>query len=312
MTIPPALSARLLPPPAIPDYSYLLEEARLQVANRYFTPMLIQLLIGLVCVIASLTFRDSFLAIIGVAGLAACAISLHRDLGKRQRSIEIALAAARAKIEALIKEARETIEINRKAFEEAEEERIARIEKLLNGDPNAVFEKLEDVLNQFKLPFFLRCTVDIYGDPVITMHLPDQNIIPPKILTLLQSGNLDYEEKSPFQINKQYSEVLAGTAINIAITVFAFLPSINTLFIHGLFDKWQDEDYYFSIKFTRQQIIDVVACRSGFDAFHKLEAEFDVKTSGSFSPIQPVFPEWWDKVPKEKVKSLKVACKDIL
>lgn len=307
----PALVRRTFTPSPIPDYSYLLDEARLKVVNRYHAPLMFQAALGLVCVLASLAFQDSFVPIIGAAGLLACAISMHRDLRNRQRSVELAMTTARSKIEDLIKEAYDNIEKARKELEDEENIRTGKVESLLNGDSGAIFEKMEDVISHFKLPFYMRCTVDYYNEPVITMHLPDQSIIPAKLVHLTSAGNIDYEEKSAFQINKQYSEAIAGTAMNIAANLFAHIPTLNIIYIHGLFDKWQEEEYYFSLRITRQQLIEAVSCRTAFEAFNMTGAEHDLKTSGAFSPIEPIFPDWWEKVPKEKIKSFKVACKAI-
>ncbi|MDR3561611.1 MAG: hypothetical protein P4N59_09275 [Negativicutes bacterium] len=307
----PGLIRKEYTAPVIPDYSYLLTEARLKVVNRYYAPIITQLLLGLVCVIVSLAFRDTFVPILGAAGLVACAFSLHTDLRARQRKISQALAAARTQIDTLVKEAKDNIENAYKAFMEAEEARVDKIQKLLNGDPNTVFERLEEILQAIKLPFFMRCTIDFYDEPMITMHLPEPTVIPPNTVVVTPAGNITYNEKSSFELQKQYSEALAGTAVIIASLLYAGIPTLNTLYIHGLFDKWQDQEYLFSLRANRQEIIDATACRTAFEAFHLLSAEYSVKTSGAFSPIQPIFPDWWEKAPREKVRTMKVACQQL-
>lgn len=307
----PGLIRKEFTPPVIPDYSYLLTEARLKVVNKYYVPIAIQLILGLVCVIVSLAFRDTLLPILGAAGLIACAISLHTDLRNRQRKIDLALSAARTEIETLLKEAKDSVDHAIRAFEETETTRIEKVEKLLSGDSKAVFERIEEVLLSISLPFFLRCTVDYYDEPVITLHLPEHLVIPPSRVSVNPAGNLDYHEKSQFEINKQYSEAMTGTAIQIASKLYAAIPTLNTIYIQGLFDKWQDQEYLFSIRLTREALVNAMDCRSGLECFTRLKAEFAIKTSADFTPIQPIFPEWWDKVSREKVKTMKVGCQQI-
>jgi hypothetical protein len=304
----PGLIRKTFQPPVIPDYSYLLTEARLKVVNKYYVPIAVQLGLGLICVILSLAFRDTLLPILGAAGLIACAMSLHTDLRTRQRKIALALSAARTQIDTLVKEARDSIEQATRTFEEAENVRIEKIEKLLNGNPSAVLERIEEVLLMIKLPFFLRCTVDFYEEPMITLHLPEHLIIPTSKVSVNPDGTLSYQEKSPFEINKQYSEVMAGTAINIASRLYAAIPTLNMLYIQGLFDKWQDQEYLFSLRLSRQALVGALDCRSGLECFSRLKAEYAIKTSADFTPVQPTFPEWWEKVPREKIRTIKVGC----
>ncbi len=307
----PGLIRKQFHPPVIPDYSYLLTEAKLKIANKYYVPIAIQLVLGLVCVIVSLAFRDTFLPLLGAAGLIACALSLHTDLRNRQRKIALALSAAKTQIEALVKEAQDSINNATRAFEELENARIDKIEKLLSGNPRAVLERIEEVLLTIKLPFFLRCTVDFYDEPIITLHLPEHMVIPTTKVSLSPAGSLSYEEKSSFDINKQYSEAMAGTAMIIASQLYAAIPTLNTLYLQGLFDKWQEQEYLFSMKLNRQALIDAADCRSGLECFSRLKAEFTIKTSADFTPVQPLLPEWWEKVPREKVKTIKVGCQQI-
>ncbi|MDR3593062.1 MAG: hypothetical protein P4N41_25660 [Negativicutes bacterium] len=297
--------------PVIPDYSYLLTEAKLKVVNKYYVPIAVQLGLGLVCVVLSLAFKDTFVPLLGAAGLIACGLSLHTDLRNRQRKIDLALSAARSQIEALVKEARDSIDNTARAFDELENTRIEKIEKLLNGNPSSVLERIEEVLLTIKLPFFLRCTIDFYEEPMLTLHLPEQLVIPTTRVSVNPAGNLSYEEKTPFEISKQYSEAMAGTAMTFASRLFAAIPTLNTLYIHGLFDKWQDQEYLFSLRVDRQALIAAMECRSGLECFSRLKAEFSIKTNADFSPVQPILPDWWEKVPREKVKTMKVGCQQI-
>ena len=92
----PALVRKQWVEPAIPDFGYILEEARLRVANNYFATIVLQLLAGLCFVLLALAFRDSIVAVVGIVGLAGSAIALNRELQSRRRDMDRALAAARA------------------------------------------------------------------------------------------------------------------------------------------------------------------------------------------------------------------------
>jgi hypothetical protein len=305
----PGLVRKHFTEPAIPDFSYILTEARLKVHNKYQAPIIIQLMLGLFFVLLSLAYQDSFVPIIGAAGLLACAISLHTDLKSRQRKTEEPLNEARAIIDTKVREMKESIDSARKAFDEQEDARTEKIQKLLSGEQSHVFERIEEVLRNIKLPFHLRCTVDLVSlEPMVTLHLPDHAVVPAKTVSLTPSGNIDYNEKSSFEINKQYSEAMAGTAINIAALLYSFVPPLSTIYIQGLFDRWEEAEYLFSMKTTRQSIIDVLESRSALEALRSLGAEHEVKTSGSFTPVEPIFPSWWETVPKDKILSRDVLC----
>lgn len=203
--------------PAIPDFSYILTEARLRIINKYQTSILIQALIGVFFVILSLAFRESFVAIIGIIGFVACIFTLYRDYKNRERDMEKALVEGRRQIDERINEIRESIAKAREEFEETETARIEKIEKLLSGDPLAVFERLEEALNAVRLPFYMRCTIDFYNnEPVLTLHLPDNSVIPPQTVTLNAAGACEYSEKPPQEIARKYLEALAGTEIGRA------------------------------------------------------------------------------------------------
>jgi hypothetical protein len=304
----PALTRKEWVEPAIPDFSYILIETRLKVTNKYLAAIATQVLGGLFFVILSLAFMDSFVPIIGIIGLAACTLALNRELQNRRREVDRALTAARADIESRVKELREKIEEDRQAFEQAEDQRIARVERLLNADPTAVFERIEEVLKSFKLPFYLRCTVDFYEmEPLLTLYLPGHNVIPPNIVTLSQTGVIDYEEKTAPAINQQYSEALAGTAVTLALLLYTYLPPLDVMYVRGLFDRGENPACYYCLRLTRQAALDIVEAPSAIEAFRQLEARFEIGQNGIFTPLEEqLLPDWWEASAREGVLSTKL------
>jgi hypothetical protein len=293
--------------PALPDFSYILVETRLKVTNKYLAAIATQLVAGLFFVILSLAFMDSFVPIIGVIGLAACALALNRELENRRREMDHALTEARADIEARLRTIKEEIAAARQAFEDAENQRIERIERLINGDAAANFERLQEVLQGIKLPFYLRCHVDFYDmEPLLTLYLPNHNVIPPTIVSLSPAGGIEYEEKSSTAINHQYTEALAGTAITLALLVYTYLPSVDNLFVVGLFDHREQPECFYSLRLTRQGALDIVDAPSALAAFQQLDARFEIGENGIFTPIEePMLPGWWGSVPSETILAAK-------
>ena len=295
--------------PQIPDFSYLLTEARDNVVKKYQSTFLIQGALGVFFALLCLVVWNYFLVIVGVAGVIACAISMNRDMKSKQNSIERALRVAKETVEQKIKGIKDSIGGLRKAFTEAENARIEKLKRFLKGERDLVLACMENVLQEFRLPFFLKCTVYYQqSEPVLEMCLPEQSIIPPNKVTLSANGDVVSEEKSPFQINKQYSEVLAATAVAVAIKFYSAVPTLECLYVQGIIDCSGKEEYVFSMKTTRQLAIEAVKCRSGLEAFQVFEAEYSIKTAGSLASIQPVFPEWWSVFPKDKIKSITVSC----
>lgn len=255
----PALARKEWIEPVIPDFSYILVETRLKVNNKFLPALATQLVVGLFFVILSLVFMDSFITIIGIIGLAACALALNRELQNRRREIDRALSAARIDIDNRVRDLRENIDKARKEFEEAENHRIERIDRLLSADQAAVFERLEEVLKRFKLPFYLRCSVDFYDlEPLLTLHLPGHNIIPPTLVTREPGGTIDYEEKPAAEITRQYSEAMAGAAMTLAMLLYTYLPPIDVLYIRGLSDRYESPECHFCLRLTRQAAMDAV------------------------------------------------------
>ncbi len=304
----PALARKEWVEPAIPDFSYILVETRLKVTNKYLPALVTQLVAGLFFVILSLVFMDSLITVIGVVGLAACALALNKELQNRRREVDRALSAARADIDNRIREIRETIEKARSEFEEAENERINRIERLLGAEPAAVFERLVEVLRSFKLPFYLRCTVDFYDlEPLLTLHLPGHNIIPTNIVTLSQAGVIDYEEKTAPEINHQYTEALAGAALTLALLLYNYLPPLDVLYVRGLYDRYESPECHFCLRLTRQAALEAVEARTALEAFRIIGAHFEIGENGLFtSREKQLLPAWWGAAPPDSVFSTKV------
>jgi hypothetical protein len=289
--------------PAIPDFSYLMTEARLKVSEKYFVTIALQLAVGLFFVLLTFYFQDSFVAIVGIAGLAACAFALHRELYSRRREIERALEATKQTIEAKVKEIRESIDNARKEFEDAENNRIERIEKILAGEPAAVFERMEEVLHNIRMPFYLRCSLDYFdGEPLLTLLLPGHNIIPTNLATLTPAGNIEYEEKSPFDVNRQYTEALAGTALTISLLLLAYLPTVNVIHVRGLVDRGDEPDCLYSFSLGRENAEAVSEAGSGLEALRMLEANLEIGTNALFLPVTPVMPPWWTDAPRHAVR----------
>ncbi len=303
----PALVRKEWVEPAIPDFSYILVETRLKVTNKFLPALATQLVAGLFFVILSLIFMDSIITVIGIIGLAACALALNRELQNRRREMDRALSAARADIDNRVREMRETIEKARKEFEDAENQRIERIERLLGAEPAAVFERLEEVLKGFKLPFYLRCTVDFYDlEPLLTLHLPGHNIIPTTLVTMSPAG-IDYEEKPAPDINRQYTEVLAGTVMTLALLLYSYLPPLDVMYVRGISDRYESPETHFGMRLTRQAAIDAAEAPSALEAFRQVGARFEIGPNSLFTPLEKqLLPGWWGAAPGDSVFNAKI------
>lgn len=303
----PALVRREWTAPPIPDFSYILMETRLKVTNKYLTSIATQLLAGLFFVILSLSFMNTFVPVIGVVGLAVCALALNRELQNRRREMDYALMAARREIDGKVQEARENVERAHQEFVEAENERIGRIERLLNADPAAVFERLEEVLSGYKMPFYLRCSLDFYElEPLITLHLPGHNVIPDTVVTLSDTGVIDYKEKTAHEVNHQFTEALAGAALTLALLAYSYVPPLDVVYVRAISDRFEDPECHFSVRLTRETALEIVTASTALAAFEQVGARYEVAQNGNFTPVaQPLMPGWWGAAPREKVRSTK-------
>lgn len=295
--------------PTIPDYSYLLTEAKMKVTNKYQGRLIVESVLGIFFIIFTLAFHDTFLPIISVTAFLGCIFGLHTDMQRRHQELTKALSAAREIIDARVTEQRDSIERAREAFEEAENVRIERINKLLSGDPSAVFERMEEIIRNCRLPFFMRCTIDYANDePVLTLNLPATSVIPTTIVTLTPNGACEYEDKSAPEIYRQYVEALAGTAMNFAVLVFSYLPTLSVVYVRGLMDTREDQECLFGVRVTRQDMLQTEQWRSGLDAFHDLGAIFELESTGALEPINPPLPNWWGRISKDQIRTVTVGC----
>ncbi|MBP2644636.1 MAG: hypothetical protein H6Q75_76 [Firmicutes bacterium] len=310
-----ALTKQTYSEPEIPDFSYLLTQAEQKVTQQYKKTFILQGGIAAAFGLLSLIFLKSVFIIVGVAGMAACAISINRDLKSKQISLEKAIAAAESLIVQKEEAARESIEQERTVFVQSEQERVEKLQRFLEGDISLEVERIETVLQETGVPFSIITAVYYQKQcPVVIVSLPDLKIIP-KFTNAIVEGSTVREEKPKAEINRQYTEVLAATVFRIAVLLYENLPNLDNLCIQGV-EKVDEEEKndelaelkcLISLKTNRQTVLDAVACSNGREALTFLGATHYAEEAGLFEPVEPVFPEWWNQIPHALIQKVTVA-----
>ncbi|MBP2651182.1 MAG: hypothetical protein H6Q74_2007 [Firmicutes bacterium] len=302
--------------PEIPDFKYLLDEAQDEVTKQYKNTFLIEGALGVLSVLVCLIFWNSLIVLVGLTGAIACAIAINRDMKNKELDCQEALKAAATDIEEKVRLAQEKIDDERNTFDEAEIQRISKLQMFLSGDMDLWQECVENVFRQLKLPFGLESRMFYQKQQsLVSLLLPDRSIIPVDKVIQSNQETMDAEEtapveivgKSPAEINQQYNEAMAATAVAVALKLYSALPGLDSLYVCGAMSSSEEEKDIFTFEITRQLAMDIAKCHGGLEAFKLLQATYLLGADGIFSPIEPVYPECWNNVTSD-VKSVKVSC----
>ncbi|MEN6414041.1 MAG: hypothetical protein ABFC84_14960 [Veillonellales bacterium] len=304
------LVRKVRPEPPVPDFSYLLTEAQLKISNQYFQPIAMHLGVLVAIVLVSLLNLKEYSLVLAVVGVICVCYSFQRLLKNREQSMTKALMVARNEINTKLQEFKETNQREKDQFEKEEDDRINKLQELLNGERSAVIRKMEEVLSGMRFPFLCQCTTHLYDleNPVIFIALPPVSIIPTTVSDIIASGEVEYEDKAPVSINKQYAEVVTGIGVQIALAIHASLPTLNSLFLCGFSPAEQDNEFFYSVTVPKEAAAEAAQYHSAMQYLNKLGVQMKLTSNLEFTPVKPDFPEWWDNVRLTQVHSFDSVC----
>lgn len=150
-----------------------------------------------------------------------------------------------------VESARRQWEADREQFERAEEVRVARenrrraeahaarmahLDGVANGDPEAVGAELEQLLApvSYPLPFDIEYTVDDDATVQFTVDVPEIEDLPAETARLLSSGKLSVKSKSERQQEREYATAVAALALFVAGHAFAASPAVTAARVTGI------------------------------------------------------------------------------
>lgn len=291
----------------VPDFSFLVEEARTEAESKFFVPIVSRLAGAVLSTI--ILFFSSSVTFMWVAGILTIVLLAGLFLAVQQRytGVEAAVDEARTDAEARTEQARQAIEEAKKKHEQAETERIALIERLLSGDIATIFLRLDNVLPRLGLPVPVEVNVDIYdGIPLIRILLPPKSVIPGQSCAMLSSGRLKHTEKEGRTVNKQYIELCAAVIMQVMSAVYANIPSFDRGYARGLIKNGADNDCLFEVALTREELLKACRAEKAITAVQQLTNRFETDTMLSLKVLEPENPAEWENVPQQLVRSMHI------
>ena len=303
----PQLERTIFQEKEIPDFSYLLEEARVAEEAKFFLPVIGHVGLLIFFVLLLIITNHSILLWVSGTGVVTMLTLLFVLIDKRNKSISKVIMETNKNIENRIEYEKNKIEEEKKQHEQKEDERIKIIEDLVRGDVSSVLAKIENVLSSVPFYFNLSVEIELYKKiPGIKVWLPSKSLIPTQICTLAPSGRPSYEEKNMRTINRQYLELCAGIIMKIMSVIYSHIPTFEIAYIYGMTKESQGIECLFACKMDRETLVEACNAASGLAALQRLNATFSCDTSLELLPIHDDLPEEWGKVIKQLMRSVQV------
>lgn len=291
----------------IPNFDYMLEEARLATESRFFIPIAVRVVLFILFIFLLILSSKAYVLWITGTLASVTAASLYLAFNERRNTIESVITKTKAEIEYRTELAIQENEQARHEHELKEEQRIGFINDLLKSEVSAIMLRLDDVLSKMDLPFPLDIDIDIFENvPLIRVWLPQKTIIPGQTCSLLPSGRLSFEEKETSKINKQYLELCAAIIIRIVAKIYENIPGFTNGYALGLKKESLQNECFFSIEINREKLELACQAQTGLTALQKLGANFENDTALNLRPIDPIVPDGWKDVPPQMVRTLNV------
>lgn len=291
----------------VPDYSYMVKDARVAAESKFFLPISIRLIFLIVLAAVLVVATNSIVLWISGGGVLAVLILLFLLVQEKHSYVEKAVQDKEREVEERTAYEKKKIEDEKKAHEDKEDQRIKDIEDLLAGELSAIFFKMETGLRKLNLFFDLTIEIDLYHNiPSIKVWLPSKNIIPNTICALQSSGRTSFTEKEARVINKQYLELCAGIFIKVLAAIYSHIPSFSTAYIYGMSKEGMNTECLIASRVERDNLITACNARSGLEGMQAIKASFQCNTALALMPIPMSPPGEWGSVEQKLVRRLQV------
>ena len=291
----------------VPDYSYMLKDAKIAAESKYFTPMCVRVALLFILLIILVLGTNSILLWMAGAGVLTLLILVFLMVQERQHYIKKAIVLTQVDIDNRIATEEQKIADERKQHTDNENERITAIENLLAGDISAIFARIDHVLMKINFFFHISAEIELHKNiPLIKVWLPPKSIIPTTSCTLQTSGRPSFTEKEMRTINKQYLELCAGIVIKIMSTIYSNVPTFNTSYIYGVSKANEKNECLIGIRIEREKLIAACNALNGLEGIKILKADLQYNTSLELLPIEFGDPKEWDGIERKLVRRLHI------
>jgi|GEM_PF-899499 len=289
----------------IPDFSYLLEEARIAAEAKFFMPMIAHLVAVAVLVVVLIASTNTIVLWGSGAGVLIVIILLALLLENRSRYIARTLLEKQEEIKKRIAYEQKKIAEEKKQHDDSEDQRIQIIEQLLAGQVTSILDKIESVLHGRSIPFYLEIEIELYNDtPGVKVWLPDKSLIPTQTCALTAAGRLNFDDKTVRVINRQYLELCAALIVRVMSVIYCYIPTFNIGYVYGLSQGKQNVECLIASKLDRETLIQACSASNVLAALQSIQAKFECNPAAAMMPIDFKPPEEWGDEPEVVVRKL--------
>ena len=282
------------PPPNFGDWRGKIEQ---EVERQFQTPILVHgiaifllfagmLLVQIMMVLSVLLILEGLLA-----------FSLYLTFRKKRRVKEDKIEEKHAYIRAKMYEFLLKQKADKEEFDKKETERVALVERLINGEESAILPRLTEIYRTLSFPFPLEVQVLLHQQmPLFKIWLPTIDVVPERLCLLKDDGSLDYQDKPLFSRNKQYLELCAAVILQIISVAYGNIPAFDEGIVWGMVKRGDEEKTYFSLALTRTEIIEACRSVSGVGGLQKLQGLYQWDESCQLTPVETMLPDEWKDV----------------
>ena len=188
----------------------------------------------------------------------------------------------------------------RAKWDMAERERIAFVERLLAGDPEAVEMEVSSQLQALDFPFETACDVATSDGAIVylAVDLPEiEDVIPETKHRVLKDGTIKEARRTNNERGAAYAELACGLAIQLARCAVAAAPTVREVHVGAYTQRRQrgsgalTDEWVYELAFDRANLeqlepesVDPV------DLAKRLPGRIDLRSTMRLARIDP--PEW--------------------
>lgn len=289
------------------EFQSLLPERLLTAERRYRQPILIRWGLMAALILCVAVFPNLITVALAALLLAAAGYLQYKLIRERQFVLAKIERDTRLEIETRTREQEETIALQRKLHDDAEEERIDFYVRLLNGELAAMVMTIDEYLPKLSLPFPVDADVDLFGNIMrVRVWLPGKALIPAERTSLSEAGKIQYESKDALEINKQYAELCAAVLMQVGTILFARVPSLGKLYLSGMSRDGEKKECLMTLKMDRVQLERAAQSSTALVAMQTLSAIYVCDEYLKLLPVDPITPEEWTDVSARQIRNLQV------
>lgn len=162
-------------------------------------------------------------------------LQVSRTLQQKQEMLIEALDAAQQEIHRRQEEDRMMAEKARREYEYSQQLRQEEYQSIMEGKPEKVESLVREQLEKLVLPVNSDITAEINGSWVKALvTLPDLSVIPRKRSRLLPTEYIEYEDKTEWEINKQYMDLAIALLFHVGVKILEAVPTIEGIYARGV------------------------------------------------------------------------------